>query len=152
MTHTDQHTQAPGAPPGRRSRTRSASLRTVLRSAGAIVTVAGAAMLGVLALAVDDQNQATGRPLATEQASSRATQASVPDPGPAASPTASWPTTGKTPTCSIWSVPTLEVAPVPQSNLTEGVPYVAVCTDDSDEETTFVFLYGHDNHTPAPRR
>jgi hypothetical protein len=66
-----------------------------------------------------------------------------------ASPSA-WPTAGQAPTCSIWSVPTLEVAPVPQSNLTDGVPYVAVCID-ADQETTFVFRYGQDNHTPAPR-
>jgi hypothetical protein len=64
--------------------------------------------------------------------------------------TSAWPAAGQAPTCSIWSVPTLGVAPVPQSNLTGGVPYVAVCTD-ADEETTFVFLYGEDNHTSAPR-
>jgi hypothetical protein len=31
------------------------------------------------------------------------------------------------------------------------MPYVAVCVD-ADEETTFVFLDGHDNHIPATRR
>jgi hypothetical protein len=68
-------------------------------------------------------------------------------------PASAWSSTGRTPTCSIWSVPTLEVAPVPQSSLTEGVPYTAVCTDDAnDDETTFVFLYGHGKHIPAPRR
>jgi hypothetical protein len=219
MTHTDQHPQPPGAPRGRRPRTRTVSVRTVLGSAGAIATVAGAALLGVLTLSVDDQNEAAGRPAAAEQDSSRPSQGSVPDRGPAAAvpvsgrpwederfdkcveaetrsrpmalsddglpnpweagsiaaecylltdtpvapstsararvteaPASAWPTTGRTRTCSIWSVPTLEVAPVPQSSLTEGVPYAAVCTDDADEETTFVFLYGHSNRTSAPRR
>jgi hypothetical protein len=219
MTRSDQHTQPPGAPRGRRPRTRTVSVRTVLGSAGAIATVAGAALLGVLTLAVDDQNEAAGRPAAAEQDSSRPSQGSVPDRGPAAAvpvsgrpwederfdkcveaetrsrpktfsddglpnpwvagsiaakcslltdtpgapststsarvtevPANASPLTDKTPSCSIWSVPTLEVAPVPQSGLTEGVPYAAVCTGDADDETTFVFLYRHDTHTPAPRR
>jgi hypothetical protein len=76
MTHTDQHTQPPGAPRGRRRpRTRTVSVRTVLGSAGAVAMVAGAAALGVLTLGVDDQNEvATGHPLATEPDGSRATQ------------------------------------------------------------------------------
>jgi hypothetical protein len=49
------------------------------------------------------------------------------------------PTTGD-PTCSIYSVPTLDVAPVPQSHLVEGAAYTVVCVD-GDEETAFVFLY-----------
>jgi hypothetical protein len=220
MTHTDQHTQSPGSPRGRRFQTHSVSLRTIVGSAIAVATVAGAAVLGVLTLAVDDQSEAIGRPLAAEVAGERATQGSIPDRGPVASaalsgrpwederfdkcveaetrsrPMASsddglpnpWeagsiaakchlltdtpgapststsarvteasasasPPTATTPTCSISSVPTLDVAPVPQSSLTESVPYTAVCTNDAnDEETTFVFLYRHDNHTPAPRR
>lgn len=62
----------------------------------------------------------------------------------AGNPPSALPSSGKTPTCSIWSVPTLEVGAVPRSNLTEGVPYVAVCTDDAGEETAFVFVYGND--------
>ena len=137
MTPTDQHTESPGTPNGRRPRTRFVSVRTVLGSAVAIATVAGAGVLGFLTLAVDDESVATGRPAsggALEEA-----------------PASAWPATSGTPTCSIWSFPSLEVPSVPQSNLTEGVPYVAVCVD-ADEETTFVFLYGHDNHTPAPRQ
>jgi hypothetical protein len=220
MTHTDQHTESPGSPRGPRYRTRSLSLRTALGSAVVLATIAGAAMLGLLTLAVDDQSEAIGRPLAAELAGERATQGSIPDREPVASaavsgrpwenerfdkcveaetrsrpvassddglpnpweagsiaakchlltdtpaapststnarvteaPASASPPTEKTPTCSIWSIPTLDVAPVPQSSLTESVPYTAVCTDDADdEETTFVFLYRHDNHTPAPRR
>lgn len=280
MTRTDQHTESPTAPRGRRRRARSVSLRTIFGSA-AIATVAGAVVLGVLTLTTDDQNEATGRQPIAEQAGSRASQGPVqdqagppggrapacwwtseantpvfptadlggppnpesilifercngewtgniawsnpgdgPDAGPAASATVSagareherfakcvegethsramvsssddglpnpWeagniaakcylltdtsaapstsasarlteapasasPPTGNRPTCSIWSVPTLEVAPVPRSSLTEGVPYAAMCTEDADdEETTFVFFYGHDT-PPAPRR
>jgi hypothetical protein len=85
MTHTDQHTQPPGAPRGRRPRTRTVSVRTVLASAVALATVAGAAALGVLTLAVNDQSDATERSPIAEQDDSRATQSSLPDPGPAAS-------------------------------------------------------------------
>jgi hypothetical protein len=216
MTHTNQHTQS-GAPREGRSRTRSVSVRTALGSAGAVATVAGAAVLGVLTLAADDQNEATRYPLAAEQDSSHTTQSAVqdhagpsggrapagvreherfaacveaetrsltmasstddglPNPwqvgnlaakchlvgsgapstsaiGSVTEPTTSTsPPTGTTPTCSFWSIPTLEAAPVPQSNMTEGMPYVAACID-ADEETTFVFLYGHASHTPAPHR
>jgi hypothetical protein len=153
MTHTDQQTQS-GAPPGGRPRTHPVSLRTVLGSAIAVTAVAGAAVLGVGTLASDDQTEAAGHPpiagqdlTDTSGAPSTSAIARVTEV-----PASAWSSTGRTPTCSIWSVPTLEVAPVPQSSLTEGVPYVAVCTGDADEETMFVFLYGHDNHTPAPRR
>jgi hypothetical protein len=84
MTPTDQHTESLGTPNGGQPRTRSVSVRTVLGSAVAVATVAGAGVLGVLTLAAGDQSEATGRPLAAEQDDSRATQRSVPNGGPAA--------------------------------------------------------------------
>jgi hypothetical protein len=59
-------------------------------------------------------------------------------------PVSAGPTAGETATCSFWSLPTLEVAAVPQSELVEGVPYVEVCVDDAGEETAFVFVYDRD--------
>jgi hypothetical protein len=50
------------------------------------------------------------------------------------------PMSGEALTCSIYSVPTLDVAPVPQSHLVDGAAYAAVCVD-GEEETAFVFLY-----------
>jgi hypothetical protein len=85
MTRTDPHAESSGAPSEGRPRTRSVSLRTVLASAVAVATVAGAAVLGVHTLAVNDQSDATERSPMAEQDDSRATQSSLPDPGPAAS-------------------------------------------------------------------
>ena len=44
--------------------------------------------------------------------------------------------------CSTYSVPGLDVAPVPVSTLTDGVPYVIVCTDTHGNELiNQVFIY-----------
>ena len=129
MTHSNQHTESTGAPSEGRPRTRAVSARTVLGSLIAVATVGGAIVLGVRTLADEDESMATRRP--STSASAGDTEASA----------SAWTNTGTTPTCSIWSFPSLETAPVPQSNLREGLPYVAVCVD-GDEETTFVFLYG----------
>ena len=46
--------------------------------------------------------------------------------------------------CSTYSTPSLDVAPVRVSQLTDGVPYVMVCVDQQGHETTNnVFIYGN---------
>jgi hypothetical protein len=43
--------------------------------------------------------------------------------------------------CSIGSVPTLDAAAVPQAELVEGAPYVALCVDETGQETVFAFIH-----------